>query len=291
MGFRLRKSFGFGPIRATLSKSGISTSVGVKGARITKKVNGNTMTTISIPNSGISYVKENSNKNNKTNNMTSSNIRSSSVKNYNLIPDPHAIQKKPSGISYAIFVIWHTLMSFIMIVIGCGINPILGILTFIIVVIRISIKVNQFREKWIKNFQLLKQPVEYEKWEDPILTPNPFEGLTKEQLNSYFTILEYCSCKSEKEPIQNIIFKARDLNVAMNTTTTTYMLNTLYEFGYLEKLESNNFSISITKMNYINSINDEKRRRYDEFIKECESYNDEVRKYNLSLMSTKNRRK
>lgn len=33
MGFRFRKSFGKGPFRVTISKSGISTSVGVKGIR------------------------------------------------------------------------------------------------------------------------------------------------------------------------------------------------------------------------------------------------------------------
>lgn len=56
MGFRFRKSFGFGPFRATISKSGISTSVGVKGARITKRADGKTQTTVSIPGTGISHV-------------------------------------------------------------------------------------------------------------------------------------------------------------------------------------------------------------------------------------------
>lgn len=56
MGFRFRKSFGFGPFRTTISKSGISTSVGVKGARITKRADGKTQTTLSIPGTGISHV-------------------------------------------------------------------------------------------------------------------------------------------------------------------------------------------------------------------------------------------
>ena len=55
MGFRFRKSFGFGPFRTTISKSGISTSVGVKGARITKRADGKTQTTVSIPGTGISH--------------------------------------------------------------------------------------------------------------------------------------------------------------------------------------------------------------------------------------------
>ena len=65
MGFRFRKSFKAGPFRATISKSGISTSFGVKGARITKKANGNTMSTVGIPGTGLSYVSETSNKSKK----------------------------------------------------------------------------------------------------------------------------------------------------------------------------------------------------------------------------------
>lgn len=62
MGFRFRKSFGFGPFRTTISKSGVSTSVGVKGARITKRADGKTQTTVSIPGTGISHVSTSSGK-------------------------------------------------------------------------------------------------------------------------------------------------------------------------------------------------------------------------------------
>lgn len=54
MGFRFRKSFGRGPFRVTVSKSGISTSVGVRGARITKGPRG-THATVGLPGSGVSY--------------------------------------------------------------------------------------------------------------------------------------------------------------------------------------------------------------------------------------------
>lgn len=67
MGLRFRQSFSAGPFKATISKSGISGSVGIPGARITKKANGNTMSTLSIPGSGISYVKEKSNNSKKSN--------------------------------------------------------------------------------------------------------------------------------------------------------------------------------------------------------------------------------
>ena len=58
MGLRYRKSFGSGPVRINVSKSGVGWSVGTKGARITKKTNGGYRTTASIPGAGISYVKD-----------------------------------------------------------------------------------------------------------------------------------------------------------------------------------------------------------------------------------------
>lgn len=60
MGFRFRKSFGAGPFRVNLSKSGIGYSVGGKGFRFTKKAGGGTRTTASIPGTGVSYVKDSS---------------------------------------------------------------------------------------------------------------------------------------------------------------------------------------------------------------------------------------
>lgn len=72
MGLRFRKSINMGPVRVNFSKSGVGYSIGTKGARITKKANKNTMTTIGIPGTGFSYTKEISKKgkkkmNNKTN--------------------------------------------------------------------------------------------------------------------------------------------------------------------------------------------------------------------------------
>ena len=58
MGLRFRKSVKFGPFRASLSKSGISYSAGVKGMRITHKAGGGYRTTASIPGTGISYSKD-----------------------------------------------------------------------------------------------------------------------------------------------------------------------------------------------------------------------------------------
>lgn len=55
MGMRFRKSVKLGPFRATVSKSGVSYSVGGKGARVTKRADGRTQTTVGIPGTGVSY--------------------------------------------------------------------------------------------------------------------------------------------------------------------------------------------------------------------------------------------
>ena len=57
MGFRYRKSIKLGPFRLNLSKRGAGVSVGVKGARVGIGPRG-VRTTLSVPGTGISYVKE-----------------------------------------------------------------------------------------------------------------------------------------------------------------------------------------------------------------------------------------
>lgn len=57
MGLRFRKTYGKGPFRVTVSKSGLSYSAGVKGYRITKRADGRVQRTASIPGTGISHVK------------------------------------------------------------------------------------------------------------------------------------------------------------------------------------------------------------------------------------------
>ena len=52
MGFSYRKSVKMGPFRMTASKSGISYSAGVKGARVTRRANGRVQTTLSVPGTG-----------------------------------------------------------------------------------------------------------------------------------------------------------------------------------------------------------------------------------------------
>ena len=55
MGFSYRKSFKAGPLRMTMSKSGVSYSVGAKGARVTRRANGRVQTTLSVPGTGLKY--------------------------------------------------------------------------------------------------------------------------------------------------------------------------------------------------------------------------------------------
>ena len=54
MGYRYRKSFKLGPFRINLSKSGVGWSVGNKYARYTRKANGGTRITTTLPGTGIS---------------------------------------------------------------------------------------------------------------------------------------------------------------------------------------------------------------------------------------------
>ena len=74
MGFRYRKSINLGGgFKINLSKSGIGYSWGTKGYRVTKTARGTTRTTLSVPGTGLSYVKENGKKNRSNNSRANSN--------------------------------------------------------------------------------------------------------------------------------------------------------------------------------------------------------------------------
>lgn len=71
MGLRFRKSINLGGgARVNFSKSGVGYSFGTKGYRVTKTAKGKTRTTISIPNTGLSYVTESSAKKRKVANKS-----------------------------------------------------------------------------------------------------------------------------------------------------------------------------------------------------------------------------
>ena len=86
MGFRYRKSVKMGPFRMTFSKSGVSYSVGVKGARITKRADGKIQKTLSIPGTGISHVTtetpSSQNKNLEASSQSREEIRAQAAKDY-----------------------------------------------------------------------------------------------------------------------------------------------------------------------------------------------------------------
>ncbi len=79
MGFRFRKSKNFGPFRVNVSKSGIGWSLGGKGFRYTKRADGKTQTTTSIPGTGLSYV----NVNNKRKGNSQTPISNNNINNFN----------------------------------------------------------------------------------------------------------------------------------------------------------------------------------------------------------------
>lgn len=66
MGLRFRKSINLGGLRLNLSKSGVGYSVGKKGLRFSKSATGRTTSTLSIPGTGLSYVKDLSGKKKST---------------------------------------------------------------------------------------------------------------------------------------------------------------------------------------------------------------------------------
>jgi hypothetical protein len=55
MGFSYRKSVKMGPFRMTASKSGISYSAGIKGARVTRRADGKVQRTLSAPGTGLRH--------------------------------------------------------------------------------------------------------------------------------------------------------------------------------------------------------------------------------------------
>lgn len=91
MGFRFRKSVSLGPVRVNFSKSGIGYSVGVKGARVTKKANGGTRTTLSVPGTGISYTTDSKKGKRKTMNNNTNKSRMKEVSYAATSPDGYDV--------------------------------------------------------------------------------------------------------------------------------------------------------------------------------------------------------
>lgn len=304
MGFRFRKSFGTGPFRATISKSGISTSFGVKGARVTKKANGNTMTTLGIPGTGLSYVSEKSNKKQAKTaaaTKTSKNTGGSYTMNYEManrfkyIDDPNvADAPKKAGflriakynlLGFAIFIA----LSILAVIVDAPVimaGGLIGAIAFVIIKCR----------KWKKPYMPLKVPVAFEDWTDPYSTPPSVLGLltkgflTNDQAIAYANILQFCEFGEVEK-----VFNAAELNATRTEPISNYMLTKLYEAGYLVKPTRGKYALNMVKVHQMNEefekLQAEKRVRYDAFIKECEVYNDNARQFNINLAESRKSKK
>lgn len=304
MGFRFRKSFGKGPFRMTISKSGIGYSVGGKGVRFTKKAGGGTRTTLSVPGTGLSYVKDSSKNKRKgtSNNMTHNTTTTSYTTQQNspqfkYITDPN-IEGAPHkmgflrGLKYFIFGILSIFISFFVgMIVLCLESEIISDATFawffmgslLTTIIILYTKTS----KWRKNYMPLKQPISFEVWSDSQIGEDAFanitNGLSATQKTVYATILSYCDYGETDK-----VFTIPELNISLNTTINSSAVSKLYEFGFLVKPSRGHYALNMNKIEMLNAeyarIEAEKENRYKEFVKNCEIYNEKARAYNSDLM-------
>ena len=94
MGFSYRKSVKMGPFRMTASKSGISYSVGVKGARVTRRANGRVQTTLSAPGTGLRYTTSGTGKKKPAGQKTATPARAVSAPSQASQPSPPAAPER-----------------------------------------------------------------------------------------------------------------------------------------------------------------------------------------------------
>lgn len=301
MGFRFRKSFGKGPFRVNISKSGVGWSVGTKGARITKKANGNTMTTASIPGAGVSYVKETSTKKNRktaVSKKSDSTTASAATKTknsvgytstgsqFNFIPDPDFQNVSTKlGFKRCMKITGGAFLRMLFL-------PIFGILAFdagpwIMIV---SMTWGCFYawhngRKYRRPYEPLKQPVDFKDYDDG-KTPRTFYGLlthlTNDQILAYADIMTFCNFDGEKQ------FNLAELNAErFGEPISKYMLDKLYEFGFLIKPVRGKYSLNTEKLEHYvtehQKMENEKRVKYDVFVKQCEIYNENAHQRNIEL--------
>jgi hypothetical protein len=95
MGIRYRKTFKAGPFRVTASKSGISYSAGVKGARVTKRADGRTQTTLSAPHTGLSYTSTSGTKKRPASKQAAVKAAPQSGRRSSTLPEPPPIGTRP----------------------------------------------------------------------------------------------------------------------------------------------------------------------------------------------------
>ena len=141
MAFRFRKSFNFGGARVNFSKSGIGASVGGKGFRYTKKADGGTRTTASIPGTGLSYQKD-SKKNTKSQSKS-------------------AVSAVPASPAFTFFWIMFTILGFPLVALGALLmlaEPVIGA-AFVAFGVILLIAARHYKKKIQKKLDNVGQPI------------------------------------------------------------------------------------------------------------------------------------
>ena len=206
--------------------------------------------------------------------------------NYKNIADPnirHFIEEKETKsrigiVKILIFsVVWMFLLMFFGVAMDLNNYPI-KLLIFGIIVYRIVIR------KYFGSYKTLHIPVKYEEWTDSeaFSFKQYTEGLEKEEwIKTYWEVCDFCNFKAD------VSFNISQINVTRDVPISNYILNKLYEAGYLIKPKRGFYSLNPLKIEKIQKdfkeYEEGKRKRYDAFIEETEKYNEKVRQYNFEL--------
>lgn len=286
MGFRFRKSFKVGPVRATVSKSGISTSFGVKGARITKKANGNTMSTLGIPGTGISYVKETSKKSKNNNKQYTTTSITSPTSTCNAGDIYSYVEDKRYKISF-----WEKLGTFILSFVVCIAGMIAGfVLLAIVGAILDNNNIALFLPfvvpfGFFSMFTLTKRTPIFAKLKTgtPRLLPSltlqevmPFE-LSEKVMQAYISCLNYYNNYNLSE---NDTFSLNEINNKISIPITHYCIDKLFECGLILKPSRGRFLLNYDKIKEY-SAKIEERNNLN--ARKLEAFNSALEEYNLNI--------
>jgi hypothetical protein len=291
MGFRFRKSFGKGPFRMTISKSGIGYSVGGKGARFTKKAGGGTRTTLSVPGTGISYTKDSSkHRTKKTSSANSAPIKTYSFnnqtnsstnkeKNYIVYSDE---RKKTKNYKKLLLNVWAPRIGLFFLIFAItffGIvfteHPLFALGFYAAFLLPILIikrpKYKQYRQILSKELYRYKTPIV--SWDSVV----PLQG---EKLIGYLQIIDFLTVDNtvnfEKE------FSLSEINSTLLTNTISQNTFTfLFNEGFLIKPARGRYKINQEKYlhyeNIVKSNYDIRMEEYNNFAKQLEAYNQKIK--------------
>lgn len=285
MGFRFRKSFGKGPFRMTISKSGVGYSFGGKGARITKKAGGGTRSTLSIPGTGISYVKDSSKKSvhaetarEKSERMSKA-IKEKNQKNYYEKKDNRSSCKNYKKL---ILKVWlpKTLL------IGFGLFITLFTMVFLPPLFFIPLILTFIVPKFIidnqkyKKFRVIKDENDFI-YKTPAITLSDTIPLNGAKFTAYINILDFLQKKDSLE----LEFSLADINATLiDSTISSSTFSALFNEGYLLKISRGKYKLNEEKFNYFSQpvLENSRLRKseYDNFNNMIQEYNKSVHKHN-----------